>query len=140
MSCAWESVFVFPPVLPPPSDSVSASVTAEGAVLFNINNNNNNNTTQMAFYMPSGESVRFCAHAAMGGAYSYLTSLQQQEEEEGQPRASPLTTITAAIPLIPTIIPYDPSIQQQPPRPIILYLQSKINRMTRTILLLLIYR
>jgi hypothetical protein len=96
MSCAWESVFVFPPVLPPPSDSVSASVTAEGAVLFNNNNNNNNsnNTTQMAFYMPSGESVSFCAHAAMGGAYSYLTSLQQQEEEEGQPISSPLITTT----------------------------------------------
>jgi hypothetical protein len=96
MSCAWESVFVFPPVLPPPSDSVSASVTAEGAVLSNsnINNINNNNTTQMAFYMPNGESVRFCAHAAMGGAYSYLTSLQQQGEEEGQPISSPLITTT----------------------------------------------
>jgi hypothetical protein len=63
-SCQWESVFVVPS---------------------NNNNHHNNNdvtttttndlpTIQMMFYMPTGESISFCAHAAMGGAFSYLSS------------------------------------------------------------------
>jgi hypothetical protein len=78
MSCAWESVFVFPPVLLPPSSSSEADSARKNN---NHNTHYHDTTTQMAFYMPSGESVGFCAHAAMGGASSYLTSLQQRSAQ-----------------------------------------------------------
>ena len=45
-SCEWESVMV----------SASSS------------SNEEENVAEMAFYMPSGEQVSFCAHAALGGA------------------------------------------------------------------------
>lgn len=56
-SCVWESVFIFPP---------SNEMSSEGMttpVLPQIN---------IAFYLPTGKPVSFCAHAAMGGAYAYF--------------------------------------------------------------------
>ncbi len=47
-SCEWESVMV--------SSSSSSS------------NEEEENVAELAFYMPSGEQVSFCAHAALGGA------------------------------------------------------------------------
>jgi predicted PhzF superfamily epimerase YddE/YHI9 len=53
-TCAWESVFV---------NASSTTTTSH---------------PQMAFYMPTGEQVSFCAHAALAGT----TALSDQADEE----------------------------------------------------------
>lgn len=57
--CEWESVMVAT------QSNLSSSLDSD------INNNNESRPpAEMAFYMPSGEEVSFCAHAALGGAYA----------------------------------------------------------------------
>jgi trans-2,3-dihydro-3-hydroxyanthranilate isomerase len=55
-ACEWESVMVAP----------AASSTPK--------------VSEMAFYMPSGEAVSFCAHAALGGAFAATSTTPAQSD------------------------------------------------------------
>jgi predicted PhzF superfamily epimerase YddE/YHI9 len=61
--CEWESVCVS-------SSSTSPSTTSPNA-------NTSATLPSMAFYMPTGEQVSFCAHAAMGGALQLAQTPEQ---------------------------------------------------------------
>ncbi len=61
-SCVWESVFVFPP-------DISANAANDAA---NDDDHSTLPQLNMAFYLPTGQPVSFCAHAAMGAAYAYF--------------------------------------------------------------------
>ncbi|CAB9522697.1 isomerase, phenazine biosynthesis phzc phzf domain [Seminavis robusta] len=63
--CDWESVMV-------PHFSI-------------LNNNNNNSPPPLSFYMPSGEQVSFCAHAAMGAAMEICLQQQQHQQQQEDP-------------------------------------------------------
>ena len=69
-SCAWESVFVFPPDIS--TDTAAHDVNDGHSSLPQLN---------MEFYLPTGQPVSFCAHAAMGAAYAYF-----QNANDGVPK------------------------------------------------------
>lgn len=66
-SCDWESVMV----------SRSRSIGGNDSSAFSDN--------EMAFYMPTGEQVSFCAHAAMGGAFDLLNPRTRNGESSDYP-------------------------------------------------------
>ena len=64
-TCSWESVMVNP-ILTTTNSSNSTTTSS------------NPTTKQLSFYMPTGQEVSFCAHAAMAGAIRVADELEQE--------------------------------------------------------------
>ena len=81
-SCTWESIMVHNH----DTDTDTASrITTTG---INTNNSKDNDDTIIIptcyFYMPSGEQVSYCAHAAMGAAYILHTRQSTPPRSKGE--------------------------------------------------------
>lgn len=68
--CEWESVMV----------STAAAAAAVKTTDETKNSLQSSTNPIMAFYMPSGTEVNFCAHAALGGAYAALLKPNQTSQ------------------------------------------------------------